>query len=202
MADDTPTSGTLLMRLRELDDRAAWNEFVERYTPRIYGWCRHHRLQESDAADVTQEVLGKLVKVIRSFEYDPRRGSFRGWLKTVTNNAVRDFVSELSAPGRGTGDSRIGAALGAIQAPEAISELTAALELEAEHTLLREAEERVRLRVQPHTWEAYRLLSVGALPAVDVATRLAMPVAEVYVAKSRVLKCLREEVERLGGVDD
>ena len=78
MSDETPTSGTLLMRLRELDDRAAWNEFVERYAPRIYGWCRHHRLQESDAADVTQEVLGKLVKVIRSFEYDPRRGSFRG----------------------------------------------------------------------------------------------------------------------------
>lgn len=202
MADDTPTSGTLLMRLRELDDREAWNEFVERYTPRIYGWCRRYRLQQSDAADVTQEVLSKLVKVIRSFEYDPRRGSFRGWLKTVTNNAVRDFLSELSAPGRGSGDTRIGAALGAIQDPTAIGELTAALEEEAERTLLREAEERVRLRVQPQTWEAYRLAAVDSLPAVDVAMRLSMPVAEVYVAKSRVVKCLREEVERLGGVDD
>lgn len=201
MADDTPTSGTLLMRLRELDDREAWNEFVERYTPRIYGWCRRYRLQESDAADVTQEVLGKLVKVIRSFEYDPRKGSFRGWLKTVTNNAVRDFLAELSAPGRGSGDSRIGAALSAIQDPAAIGELTAALEEEAERTLLREAEERVRLRVQPQTWEAYRLSAVESLPAAEVAARLSMPVAEVYVAKSRVLKWLREEIERLGGVD-
>lgn len=201
MADDTPTSGTLLMRLRELDDREAWNEFVERYTPRIYGWCRRYRLQESDAADVTQEVLGKLVKVIRSFEYDPRRGSFRGWLKTVTNNAVRDFLAELSGPDRGSGDTRIGTALAAIQDPTAIGELTAALEEEAERTLLREAEERVRLRVQPHTWEAYRL-SAEALPAAEVAARLAMPVAEVYVAKSRVVKWLREEVERLGGAED
>lgn len=202
MADETPTSGTLLMRLRELDDREAWNEFVERYTPRIYGWCRRYRLQESDAADVTQEVLGKLVKVIRSFDYDPRRGSFRGWLKTITNNAVRDFLADLSGPGRGSGDTRIAAALGAIQDPAAIGELTAALEEEAERTLLREAEERVRLRVQPRTWEAYRLSATEALPAAEVAARLAMPVAEVYVAKSRMLKWLREEVERLGGAED
>ena len=201
MTDDTPTSGTLLIRLRELDDREAWNEFVERYTPRIYGWCRRYRLQESDAADVTQEVLGKLVKVIRSFEYDPRRGSFRGWLKTVTNNAVRDFLSDLSRPDRGSGDSRIGAALAAIQDPAAIGELTAALEEEAVRTLLREAEERVRLRVQPHTWQAYRLSAVEAIPAAEVAVRLALPVAEVYVAKSRVVKLLRKEIERLGGTE-
>ncbi len=201
MTDDTPTSGTLLMRLRELDDREAWNEFVERYTPRIYGWCRRYRLQESDAADVTQEVLGKLVKVIRSFEYDPRRGSFRGWLKTVTNNAVRDFMADLSGPDRGSGDTRIGEVLAAIQDPGAISELTAALEEEAERTLLREAEERVRLRVQPHTWDAYRLLATEGLSAAEVAVRLSMPVAEVYVAKSRVVKSLREEVERLGGTE-
>ena len=201
MTDDTPTSGTLLMRLRELDDREAWNEFVERYTPRIYGWCRRYRLQESDAADVTQEVLGKLVKVIRSFEYDPRRGSFRGWLKTVTNNAVRDFWADLSGPDRGSGDTRIGEVLAAIQDPGAISELTAALEEEAERTLLREAEERVRLRVQPHTWDAYRLLATEGLSAAEVAVRLSMPVAEVYVAKSRVVKSLREEVERLGGTE-
>jgi len=201
MTDDTPTSGTLLMRLRELDDREAWNEFVERYTPRIYGWCRRYRLQESDAADVTQEVLGKLVKVIRSFEYDPRRGSFRGWLKTVTNNAVRDFMADLSGPDRGSGDTRIGDVLAAIQDPGAISELTAALEEEAERTLLREAEERVRLRVQPHTWDAYWLLATEGLSAAEVAVRLSMPVAEVYVAKSRVVKSLREEVERLGGTE-
>lgn len=201
MTDDTPTSGTLLMRLRELDDREAWNEFVERYTPRIYGWCRRYRLQESDAADVTQEVLGKLVKVIRSFEYDPRRGSFRGWLKTVTNNAVRDFMADLSGPDRGSGDTRIGDVLAAIQDSGAISELTAALEEEAERTLLREAEERVRLRVQPHTWDAYWLLATEGLSAAEVAVRLSMPVAEVYVAKSRVVKSLREEVERLGGTE-
>ena len=199
MSDDQPsrTSGTLLLRLRELNDREAWTEFVNRYTPRLFGWCRKQGLQDSDAADVSQEVLGKLVRAIRTFDYDPRRGSFRGWLKTVTNNAIRDFVAERSRPGRGSGDSQVGSALAALSTPAAIGELTATLDAAAEMELLREAEARVQLRVKPHTWEAYRRTVLNSEPAADVARQLNLPVADVYVAKSRVLKCLREEVARL-----
>ena len=196
---DLRTSGTLLLRLRQLDDREAWGEFVEQYTPRIFAWCRRYRLQDSDAADVTQEVLGKLVRAIRSFDYDATRGSFRGWLKTVTNNAVRDFLEDLARPGRGSGDTQVGGMLAALQAPDAIQDLTASLEEEAERELLREAESRVQLRVQPNKWEAYRLTALKDVAASDAATELGMPVSEVYVAKSRVLKLLREEVARLGG---
>lgn len=196
---DLRTSGTLLLRLRQLDDREAWGEFVEQYTPRIFAWCRRYRLQDSDAADVTQEVLGKLVRAIRSFDYDATRGSFRGWLKTVTNNAVRDFLEDLARPGRGSGDTQVGGMLAALQAPDAIQDLTSSLEEEAERELLREAESRVQLRVQPNKWEAYRLTALKNVAASDAATELGMPVSEVYVAKSRVLKLLREEVARLGG---
>ena len=196
---DLRTSGTLLLRLRQLDDREAWGEFVEQYTPRIFAWCRRYRLQDSDAADVTQEVLGKLVRAIRSFDYDATRGSFRGWLKTVTNNAVRDFLEDLARPGRGSGDTQVGGMLAALQAPDAIQDLTASLEEEAERELLREAESRVQLRVQPNKWEAYRLTALKNVAASDAATELGIPVSEVYVAKSRVLKLLREEVARLGG---
>jgi RNA polymerase sigma-70 factor (ECF subfamily) len=199
MTDDPNirTSGTLLLRLRDLNDREAWTEFVNRYTPRLFGWCRKHGLQESDAADVSQEVLRKLVGAIRSFEYDPRRGSFRGWLKTVTNNAIRDFVASISRTGRGSGDSHAGSALAAIVDPSAISELSATLDAAAELELLREAESRVQLRVQSHTWEAYRRTVLISEPASDVARQLNLDVTEVYVAKSRVLKYLREEVARL-----
>ncbi len=201
MTDDSTsrTSGTLLLRLRELNDREAWTEFVDRYTPRLFGWCRQRGLQDSDAADVTQEVLAKLVRAIRSFDYDPRRGSFRGWLKTVTSNAIRDFVESLSRPGRGSGDSQMGATLASACDPSAISELTATLDAAAELELLREAEARVQMRVKPHTWEAYRRTVLNSEPAADVARQLNMPIAEVYVAKSRILKCLREEVRQLGG---
>lgn len=202
MATDSTSSltrGSLLIRLRVLDDREAWNEFVESYTPHIYGWCRRHQLQESDASDVTQDVLGKLVKSIRTFDYDPQRGSFRGWLRTVTQNAIRDFLKETTRPGRGSGDTQIGLAIQAIQAPDAIDDLAASLEREAERELLREAEARVQLRVKPDTWQAYRLLVYDALSPADVAARLNLPVAEIYVSKSRVLKLLREEIKKLDG---
>lgn len=200
--DDLRTSSTLLLRLRDLDDQEAWSEFLERYTPRIYQWCRRYNLQESDASDVTQEVLGKLLRAMRSFEYDPKRGSFRGWLKTVTNNAIRDFVGTLKNPVRGSGDTLMHRNLAAIQDPDALAALAEAIEAEAEQELLMEAESRVKIRVQPHTWMAYELTARDQIKAAEAADRIGMQVSEVYVARSRVIKMLRQEVERLGGTDD
>ena len=68
---DEATSPTLLARLRSPSDQAAWDQFVERYSPRIYGWCRRWNLQEADAQDVTQDVLLRLADKMRTFAYDP-----------------------------------------------------------------------------------------------------------------------------------
>src|SRR5262249_35484265 len=99
------TSETLLGRLRESPgDQAAWDRFVERYGPKIYGWCRQWRLQEADAEDVTQNVLLCLTRKLRSFAYDPSR-SFRGWLRTLTEHACSDFFAERGRRDRGSGDT-------------------------------------------------------------------------------------------------
>src|SRR5437868_2059722 len=85
------TSATLLGRQRQAPtDQAAWGEFVDRYGPRIYAWCRRWHLQEADAQDVTQAVLVRLAEKISTFDYDPGR-SFRGWLKTLTRHARDDL---------------------------------------------------------------------------------------------------------------
>src|SRR5262245_62927343 len=87
------TSPTLLGRLRQdPSDEQAWQVFVERYGPRIYGWCQTWRLQAVDAEDVTQNVLLGLARKLRDFVYDPSR-SFRGWLRTLTQHALSDFLS-------------------------------------------------------------------------------------------------------------
>src|SRR5579875_3239459 len=97
------TSLTLLGRLRqESIDQAAWSELVERYGPRIFGWCRQGGLQEADAEDVTQMVLVRLVERMRTFHYDPSK-SFRGWLRTLTKHAWSDFVEARQRGGRGSG---------------------------------------------------------------------------------------------------
>src|SRR3954468_22632359 len=87
------TSASLLDRLQNAPpDQAAWDEFVRRYAPLIYAWCRHWKLQDADAEDVTQVVLVKLADKMRTFIYQPGR-RFRGYLKTLAHYAWCDFLA-------------------------------------------------------------------------------------------------------------
>jgi RNA polymerase sigma-70 factor (ECF subfamily) len=193
-----PTSPTLLGRLGRFPaDQAAWGEFAERYGRKIYGWCRRWHLQEADAEDVTQQVLLKLAQKMRTFSYDPSR-SFRAWLKTVTHHAWRDFVKGRSRPRAGSGDSRVLEQLHTVQARDALVD---ELDEEFARELLDEAMARVRLRVQPHTWQAFQMLAVEGRSGAEAAEQLNMKVATVFVARSKVQKMLQEEVRKLEGRD-
>jgi RNA polymerase sigma-70 factor (ECF subfamily) len=198
MAGDpnVPTSPTLLGRLGRVPaDQAAWGQFAERYGRKIYGWCRQWGLQEADAEDVTQQVLLKLAHKMRTFAYDPSK-SFRAWLKTVTHHAWRDFVEGRNRPGAGSGDTRV---LEQLQTVQARDGLVHELDEEFSRDLLDEAMARVRLRVQPHTWQAFHLLAVEGRSGAEAAERLGMKVATVFVARSKVQKMIQEEVRKLEG---
>jgi RNA polymerase sigma factor (sigma-70 family) len=188
------TRVTLLGRLRAApNDPAAWSEFVEWYGRKIYVWCRAWGLQEADAQDVTQEVLLNLSVRMHHFRYDPR-GSFRAWLKTVTHNAWQDYSASQRKPGRGSGCESTLERLAAIEARD---DLTRRLAEAFDQELLKEAAARVRLRVEPRTWDAFHLLAIEGLRGAEVAQRLEMKVATVFVARSKVQRMLREEVARL-----
>jgi RNA polymerase sigma-70 factor (ECF subfamily) len=190
------TSASLLRRVQhDGSDQAAWHEFVARYGPRIDAWCRHWHLQESDAQDVTQEVLLQLVQKLRHFEYDPAR-SFRAWLKTIVHHAWQDFLARRERAGLGSGDSDVWQGL---QSVEARTDLEKQLEELFDREVLEEAMARVRQRVAPHTWEAFRLLTFEGQSGAEVAPRVGMQVTMVYVAKSKVQKLLREEIDALEG---
>ena len=147
------------------DDQAAWDRFVEHYGPKIYGWCRQWHLQEADAEDVTQNVLLCLARKLRTFAYDPSR-SFRGSLRTLTEHACSDFFAER--PGeRASGDSAV---LEVLKSAPARADLLARLEEQFDQELMGEALARVRLRVKPQTWEAFRLTATEGLSG-DAAGR-------------------------------
>ena len=187
------TSGTLLRRVRSPLDQEAWNEFVELYGRRIYGWCRQWGLQEADAEDVTQDVLLRLASKMRDFAYDPSR-SFRGWLRTLTHHAWSEFLLDRKRRGAGSGDSQV---MQALEQVEARDDLARWLDEEFTRALFEEASARVRLRVQPHTWEAFRLTAVEGKSGAEVAALLGMQVATVFVARSKVQKMLQDEARRL-----
>jgi RNA polymerase sigma-70 factor (ECF subfamily) len=191
---DSRTHVTLLGRLRrDPTNEAAWGEFVDHYGSKIFAWCRQWRLQEADAQDVTQTVLLNLAQKMKEFIYDPAR-SFRAWLKTITHHAWADFVQARQRPGRGSGDSAVGDLL---QSVEARQDLDKRLEEEFDRELLEEAMIRVRLRVAPQTWLAFWLTARDSLSGAEAAAQIPMQVAQVFVAKRRVQKMLREEIARL-----
>jgi RNA polymerase sigma-70 factor (ECF subfamily) len=193
---DSGTRVTLLGRLRrDPTNQAAWEEFVEHYGRKIYVWCLKWNLQEADAQDVTQNVLLKLAGKMRDFEYDSSR-SFRAWLKTIARYACSDFLEDRAHPGQGSGDSRVNRMLKNVEARE---DLLKQLEEEFDRELLEEAIQRVRLRVAPQTWQAFQLTMLEGLSGADAASRIPMQVAQVFVAKRRVQKILKEEISRLEG---
>lgn len=184
------TRVSLLGRLRENpEDQKAWGEFVDQYGRRIFRWCLRWGLNESDAEDVTQDVLLKLARAMPQFNYDAAK-SYRAWLKTITRNAWSDFISTRRKPGVGASDEGLDSA-------EARDDLVLRLEEAFDHELMKIAMDRVQARVHERTWEAFRLLAVDGLPGTDVAEKLGMKVATVYVHRSNVQKMLQEEIGRL-----
>src|SRR5438874_2224044 len=153
MPDASPTRPSLLLRLRDLQDRQAWGQFVEVYAPLIYGYMRKRGLQDADAADLTQTCLRQVAARVGSLEYDPRRGTFRGWLFTIVRNRLRDFRDHGRQRDRGSGDPRTQRFLESQAAPDAGEACD--WEREYHRGLLAWAADQVRPQVQEATWQAF-----------------------------------------------
>lgn len=189
------TRASLLVRLRDEGDRAAWQEFVGLYGPVIYGFGRKRGLQDADAADLTQEVLRAVAGAADKLEYDPSRGTFRGWLYTIARNKLLNFLDGRRRRVQASGDSGTQRQLEEQTAREA--DLAQTWELEYERQLASRAMERIKDEFQPATWQAFWQTAVEGKGAREVGAGLGLTAGAVYVNKSRVLARLREEVQRL-----
>jgi RNA polymerase sigma factor (sigma-70 family) len=189
------TSASLLGRLRlDRTDPNDWADFVSRYTPLIQKWCRRWGLQDADAQDLAQDVLVRLASRMRSFQYDPAK-SFRAYVKTLAHFSWCDLIeSRKRSAASGSGDSAI---MDKLDAVEARDDLQTRLADAFDQELLEEATARVRLRIEPRTWDAFRLTAIEGLSGSEAAAQTGMEVATVFKAKSKVQKMLREEVRRL-----
>ena len=195
LPDDT--SPKLLERVgQDPSDQAAWEAFVAHYGPKIRGWCRERGLQAADVEDVTQNVLLRLARALKTFSYDPSQ-SFRGWLRIMTQHALADFFGDRKRRLRiGSDDSRV---LEALETAQARDDLLAMLDEEFTRALVSQACAVVRARVEPQTWDAFHFTACENRPGEEVAAMLGMNVTAVFKAKSRVLSFIRSEVKRLDG---
>lgn len=172
------------------DDVDAWTDFLGTYGPRIDAWCRRRGLQETDVQDVTQEILLKLAKQFGRFEYDPKR-SFRGWLRTVTENAISDFVKNQKSRDH---MHDVQDFLLTIEAREdLLQHLADAFDLE----LLAEAKSRVSQQVEERHWKVFTMTAEEQLSAATVSEATGDSVANVFKIKSRIQSMIRSELDKL-----
>jgi RNA polymerase sigma-70 factor (ECF subfamily) len=192
MAEIPPTRASLLVRLRDPRDEAAWTEFVDLYASLVYGYARKEGLQDADAADLSQEVLGAVAGAVGRLEYDPQRGAFRNWLFTVVRRKLSNWRRKQQHRANGSADQSPDRWLDECPAPEREQ---AEWEAEWEERLFTWACEQVRRDVTAVTWQAFWRTAIDDQPGKKVAADLGLTVAAVYAARSRVLARLKELVQ-------
>ncbi len=189
------TRHSLVLRLRDLDDRAAWEEFVALYEPLVYRLARAKGLQDADARDLCQEVFRAVASAIERWDPDPAKGRFRAWLFRIARNLVVNFLTAQGRHARGSGRTSIHELLEAapVRDPEAHAEFAR----EFRRRAFRWAADRVKPEFSESTWLAFWRTGVENRPVATVAGELGLSEGAVYVARSRVLARLRDCVEQL-----
>jgi RNA polymerase sigma-70 factor (ECF subfamily) len=190
-SSDTPaqTSLSLLDRVRA-NEQDAWRRFVHLYSPLVYSWAKRFGLNNSDAADVMQDVFHAVARRIGEFRSEPGKGGFRAWLWVITRNKVRDHFRAGEAKPVGGTDMQ--------HRLQEIPEVEPPSWSESEDCsragIVRRAILLIRDDFEPHTWQAFWRLTVENQTARDIGADLGMSVDAVYQAKTRVMRRLREEL--------
>lgn len=188
------TSLSLLARVREPANQEAWNRLVALYTPLLRRWLLKYQVQDSDADDLTQEVLAVVVREMPEFQHNQRDGAFRGWLRQILVNRLRDhWRGKKYRPE--VGGTPILDQLNQLE--DESSQLSRIWNEEHDQQVIARLIETIRPRFQTKTWEAFHRQMFSGQKAEQVADALAMPIGSVYVARSRVLGALRQEAAGL-----
>jgi RNA polymerase sigma-70 factor (ECF subfamily) len=186
------TRASLLWRLPNAEDAAAWEEFVLVYGRAVYRVARRMGLQSADADDLVQDVFTAVSRSISDWLQRTDRGKFRAWLFRIARNTAINALTRSKYQAAG-GDV---AAKHLAETPAVDAGVSAGFEQEYQRELFRWASERVRRAVAESTWQAFWLSSVEAVPIAEVAGRLGMSIGSVYIARSRVIARLRQQVQQ------
>jgi RNA polymerase sigma-70 factor (ECF subfamily) len=184
------TSTSLLERLRDRSDSDAWSRMVGLYSPMIRNWLRGYDLATADVDDIAQNVLSAVVANLPRFQHNGRAGAFRTWLRTITVNSVRQQFRMDQKWRQSPGGSAFLASLDELDDPE--SDLSRVWDQAHDAHVLRTAMTWAEAEFEPKTWEAFRRRVLDQEDSSTVAAELELTVNAVQIAKSRVLKRLRE----------
>lgn len=193
---DTPLS--LLERLRRHGRAPDWDRLVALYRPLLHVWLRRHPVQGADADDLVQDILAVLVEKVPQFAHSGRPGAFRTWLRRILVYQLRYYWRKKAKLPACPGSDGTEEYLAKLEAPE--GELARQWDREHDRHVVGRLLAQIRAEFAPGTWEAFDRYAVQGRPPDEVAAELGTTVNAVFIARSRVLRRLREEAA--GIVDD
>lgn len=196
--EPSSVSSGLLAGLRARDE-AQWQRMSVIFAPLVLRWCLAAGARNDDAPDIVQEVFRTVAARIGQFRRDRPQDTFRGWLWTITRNKLGDYFRKLNNEPQAAGGSSVLRHLQNVAEPDpsAIDEASASGLSSACHRALG----LIRAEFEDVTWQAFWRAAVeGHVPA-DIAADLGITVNSVYLAKSRILRRLREELGEGGALE-
>ena len=188
----TETSLSLLERLQQQPDDVSWQKLVDIYAPLIGRWLMRSPLQKADHEDLVQEVLKIVVQKLPEFQRR-REGSFRAWLRVVSVNCLREFWRSSKHQPVATGDSNFLQQLQELEDPH--SALAQAWDTEHDRYVVRRLLEIIEPQFEPTTRQAFRRVVLEREKPAAVAAELGISVNAVFLAKSKILRQLRKEID-------
>ena len=186
----TSTSVTLLERVRNPRDGRAWREFFRLYFPVLKKYARRRGLAASEADDIAQDCMESLAEHMPGFCYSPGRGRFKSYLRTMVDNRIANRRRRKHMRQARTGE------LEALPAGEAARQAWDEVWLR-EHLAYSIA--RLESRCSNDTVNAFRLYALQDWPVEKVCAALGLSANQVYLAKSRMIRRLRQELAALVG---
>lgn len=187
------TRASLILRLQDAEDLAAWDEFAAIYAPVVFNVATSRGFQAADADNLVQEVFMAVASSVSQWLERDDRGSFRAWLLRIARNAAVDMITQKATRSLGRDGSEAQVHLANLPAP---SQLSSDLDLEYERMVFHWASDCVRESVADHTWQAFWLTSVKDLSVEEAAARLNTRPGNIYFARSRVMAKIKELVKQ------
>jgi RNA polymerase sigma factor (sigma-70 family) len=189
------TSVSLLVLAGRGGDAEAWRRLEAIYSPLLRNWLRRHGMSAEDVEDLVQDVLLAVSRELPTFEHAGRAGAFRNWLRTTLIHRLQNFFRGVSHR-----PVAVGGSSWADECEQLADESTTASRdwnLAHDEHVMAQLLEQIRPRFEPKTWDAFWRQVFDGQRADAVAADLGMSLSSVYVARSRVLKLLRQEAAGL-----
>lgn len=186
------TRASLILRLQNPGDVAAWDEFVEVYGEVVFRVAKSRGFQTADAEDLVQEVMFAVARSVAQWLERGDRGRFRAWLLRIARNEATDMITRRATRSLGADGVAAAAILNALPAPD---EISSHLAEEHERAVFQWAADRVRTTVAPHTWQAFWLTHVEGLSIEAAAEQLRTRPGNIYFGRCRVIARIKELVQ-------